>query len=90
MLDDFKKKHAKTKKSINSWILIVRNSQWAKSQDVLQDFPTAKIITANRARFKIVGNKYRLIIEIEFSEKYVDIRFVGTHEQYDNISAKTI
>lgn len=90
LLDAFKKKHAETKKSIDAWIILVRNTDWTKSLDIIQDFPTAKIITANRARFKIVGNKYRIIIEVEFLDKYVDILFIGTHKQYDKINAKTI
>lgn len=90
LLDDFKKKHANSRKSIDAWITLVRLAEWTKSQDILQDFPTAKVVTANRARFKIVGNKYRLIIEVEYIDKYVDIRFIGTHEEYDKINAKTI
>lgn len=89
-MDDFKKKHANSRKSIDAWITLVRLAEWTKSQDILQDFPTAKVVTANRARFKIVGNKYRLIIEVEYIDKYVDIRFIGTHEEYDKINAKTI
>lgn len=90
LLDDFKKKHANSRKSIDAWITLVRLAEWTKSQDILQDFPTAKVVTANRARFKIVGNKYRLIIEVEYIDKYVDIRFIGTHEEFDKINAKTI
>lgn len=59
LLDAFKKKHANSQKSIDGWIKLVRLAQWTKSRDILQDFPTAKIICADRARFKIVGNKYR-------------------------------
>lgn len=90
LLDTFKKKHANSRKSIDAWITLVRMADWSKSQDILQDFPTAKIVTATRARFKIVGNKYRLIIEVEYLDKYVDIRFIGTHEEYDKINARTI
>jgi len=90
LLDAFKKKHADAKKSLDAWVTLVRKAKWAKSQDIMQEFPTAKIVTANRARFKIVGNKYRLIIEVEFLDQYVDIRFVGTHAEYDKIDAKTI
>lgn len=90
LIDSFKKKHADSRKSLDTWVSLVRTATWTKSQDILEEFPTAKIVTANRARFKIVGNKYRLIIEVEYLDQYVDIRFVGTHEQYDKINAKTI
>lgn len=90
LLDAFKTKHANSRKSIDGWITLVKSAGWAKSQDILQDFPTAKIVTSDRAGFKVVGNRYRLIIEVEYLDKYVDIRFIGTHEEYDKIDAKTI
>lgn len=89
-LHDFKRKHADSSKSINTWVSIVKLANWTKSADVLEDFPKAKIIPTNRARFKIVGNKYRLIIEVDFLEKYVDIRFIGTHSEYEKINAKEV
>lgn len=65
-LDDFRKKHVESTKSINVWVSIVRQANWSKSVEVLMDFPKAKIINAKRARFKIAGNSYRLDIEINY------------------------
>lgn len=89
-LVDFSKKHSDTGKSLTTWKVIVENADWQKSQDILDSFPTAKIIKGNRARFKIVGNKYRVVIEVNFNDKTVEIRFIGTHDQYDKIDATTI
>lgn len=69
LLDAFKKKHDPNRKRIAAWITLVRLAEWTKIKDILQDFPTAKVVSANRARFKIVGNKYRLVIEVEYIDK---------------------
>lgn len=89
-LSAFIRKHPDAGKSVVTWKIVTERANWQKSQDILDSFPTAKIIKGKRARFKIVGNRYRLVIEVNFNLSFVDVRFVGTHDEYDNIDASTI
>jgi mRNA interferase HigB len=40
--------------------------------------------------FNIGGNKFRLVVRINYPYRVVYIRFVGTPEEYDETDAETI
>lgn len=89
-LNRFAQTHANARKHLASWKTIAEEASWKKKQDVLKDFPRAKMIANNRARFEIVHNTYRLIAEIDYEDQLVNIRFIGTHSEYDKIDPETV
>jgi len=40
--------------------------------------------------FNIGGNKYRLVVQINYDFRIIYIRFVGSHEAYDKVNAETV
>ena len=89
-LHAFAKKHADARKSLATWQDVTDKADWKTKQDVLNDFPNAKMIKNNRARFEIKHNTYRLIVFINYDAQRVVIRFIGTHNEYDRIDPETI
>jgi mRNA interferase HigB len=59
---------------------------WALWLWTLAQFGSASILQDGRVVFNIVGNKYRIVVWINFPY----VRFIGTHKQYDAIDAQTI
>ena len=90
ILQKFAKKHADSQKSLSAWKITVENAGWKNKQQVLSDFPNAKLIKGNRARFEIRHNKYRLIAEINYDDHTVFVCFIGTHNEYDKIDPASV
>ena len=40
--------------------------------------------------FNIKGNDFRMVAVIKFTIRFVYIRFIGTHEEYDRIDCRNI
>jgi len=57
---------------------------------VKADFGNASVLKNGRVVFNIGGNKYRLVVWINFPYRVAYVRFIGTHAQYDRIDARTI
>jgi len=65
-------------------------ADWKSPADLKRDIRTASILRDGRAVFNIAGNKYRIVVWINYAYRVVYTRFVGTHAQYDRIDAQTI
>lgn len=73
-----------------AWYRHALKADWASPVDVKQDLGSASILKNGRVVFNIAGNKYRLIVWINYPYRVVYIRFIGTHAEYDKIDAQTI
>jgi mRNA interferase HigB len=73
-----------------AWYREVLHAQWATPSAVKAHFRTASILKDGRVVFNLGGNKYRLVVWINYPYRVVYIRFIGTHRQYDVTDAQTI
>jgi mRNA interferase HigB len=79
-----------TRASLESWFADVKQADWENPNDIKSVYRNASFIANNRVVFNIKGNKYRVIVSIQYTYHIVFIRFVGTHKEYDSIDAATI
>ena len=73
-----------------AWYRQVRGADWATPADVKRAIRSASILKDGRAVFNIAGNKYRIVVWINYPYRVVYVRFIGTHRQYDRIDAQTV
>lgn len=77
-------------KAVASWAAEVGKAHWRHPMDVKAMYRSADPVGHNRIVFDLCGNRYRLVARINYAAKVVEVRFVGTHDQYDEIDARTI
>src|SRR5664280_353712 len=75
---------------VMAWHRQVRGADWATPADVKRAIRSASILKDGRVVFNIAGNKYRIVVWINYPYRVVYIRFIGTHRQYDAINAQTV
>ena len=79
-----------SEQSLKAWFYEIKKEQWDSPHDIKIKYKNVSIIQNNRAIFNIKGNKYRLIVAIQYKFKIVFIRFIGTHKEYDKINGQNI
>ena len=90
ILREFWEIHPDCEQQLKSWFKETNKAVWKNSNDIKSEYPSASILINNRIVFNIKGNKYRLIVKINFEYEMVWVRFIGTHAQYDKINANNI
>jgi mRNA interferase HigB len=73
-----------------AWYAFAKAANWTGPMDIKQDFASASILKDGRVVFNLAGNKYRLVVWINYSYQVIYVRFIGTHKQYDAIDAQMI
>jgi mRNA interferase HigB len=58
--------------------------------DIKRQYRSASVLKNRRVVFNIKGNEYRLIVAIAYGLQIVYVKFVGTHEEYDEVDALTV
>ena len=89
-LREFWERHPDARQALQAWYSDAKRAVWKRPADIKEVYRNASIIAHNRVVFNIKGNRYRLVVAVNYEYGMVYIRFVGTHEEYDRIDAATI
>ncbi|MFN3381724.1 MAG: type II toxin-antitoxin system HigB family toxin [Runella zeae] len=75
---------------LKAWFAEAEKAVWLSPNELKQQYRSASIVTNKRVVFNIHGNRYRLLVDIEYRLQTVFIVWIGTHQEYDKIDAKII
>jgi mRNA interferase HigB len=89
-LSSFWALHSDAEEPLLAWYREVEREDWDTPAKVKTRYRAASIVGGNRVVFNIKGNKYRLVVKINYPYRVVYIRFVGTHAEYHKIDAEEV
>ena len=86
----YAKAHAPARDNLRTWYAEAIEASWLTPEQVKAQFPKASIIANNRVVFDIAGDRYRLIVSMNYKFQSAYIKFFSTHSEYDRIDAATV
>jgi mRNA interferase HigB len=89
-LREFWERHPDAEQPLQAWYHDVKKADWKTPTDIKMVYRNASFVANNRVVFNIKGNRYRIVVAIQYQHNIVYIRFVGTHQEYDRIDAATV
>jgi mRNA interferase HigB len=78
------------KAPLEAWHEEALRSKWTSPHSIKSHFASASIVGRNRVVFNIGGNKYRLVVEMQYRAGIAWVKFVGTHAEYDRIDVEAV
>lgn len=84
------KKYPKAKNALLKWYYELLEADFKNFNELKAVYKSASIVNDDRIVFNICGNDYRLVVRISFPYKAIQIKWFGTHKEYDAIDVTKI
>jgi mRNA interferase HigB len=91
IIEEAQKRHADAAKRLSAWKTEVmsKTTVWKSFQDIRSRYPNTDKV-GDRYVFDIGGNRFRLIVTVNFAVGVVRVRWFGTHAEYDKIKVEEV
>lgn len=76
--------------ALKEWYHELLNAEFKNFNTLRQVYGNASLVGDERVVFNIMGNNFRLIVRIVFEYKTIQIKWFGTHAEYDKIDVTKI
>jgi mRNA interferase HigB len=86
----YTEKYPKAKNALLEWYYEFLLSDFKNFQELKAVHGNASLVGDDRVVINIMGNHYRLVIRVIFVYKTIQIKWFGTHSEYDKIDVTTI
>lgn len=84
------KRYPQATVALQEWYYELLRSNFKNFNELKTVYGNASIVSDDRVVFNIMGNKFRLVVRIVFQYKVIQIKWFGTHKEYELIDVARI
>jgi mRNA interferase HigB len=89
-LVEFYERRPDAMEALETWYRVCKKATWRNFNEVRTAYPSADVVGDDRMVFNIKGNKYRLIARFSFRYKAIQVKWIGTHAEYNAIDVLNV
>ena len=87
---DYCKKYPNAAPALQEWYFELLKSDFNNFNELKKVYGNVSIVGDDRVVSNISGNHYRLVVRFAFEYKTIQIKWFGTHQEYDKINVEII
>lgn len=87
---EFCKKYPEAATALQEWYYELLRSDFKNFNEVKKVYGSVSLVGDDRVVFNIMGNKYRLVVRMVFEYKTIQIKWFGTHAEYDKVDVNAV
>ena len=82
-LPEYCRKYPEAATALQEWYYELLVSEFRNFNELKKVYGNASLVGDDRVIFNIMGNKFRLVVRMVFDYKAIQIKWFGTHAEYD-------
>lgn len=76
--------------ALQEWYYELLKADLKNFNELKKVYGNACLVGDDRIVFNIMGNKYRLVVRIAFEYKAIQVKWFGTHAEYDKVNVTSV
>ncbi|MDD4604643.1 MAG: type II toxin-antitoxin system HigB family toxin [Bacteroidales bacterium] len=86
---DYCTKYPLAAPALQEWYYEMTQCRFKNFNELKAVYGNASLIADDRVVFNIMGNQYRLVVRIVFTFRAIQIKWFGTHAEYDQVEVSS-
>lgn len=87
---DYCKKNPGAAIALQQWYYELLKAEFKNFNELKKVYGNASVIKDDRVVFNIMGNRYRLVVRMVFEFKAIQVKWFGTHAEYDKTDVDVV